>query len=153
MKKTKAIEMLSGMAVAFETREFCAREFTAEEVSSQLALPLSVVFKTLIVQGSGAVYAAAVVPADRELNCKKAAAALGVKSADLLPLKDLQRLTGYLKGGVSPLGLKRSMPVLIDKTAESCEKICVSAGLRGLQMLLAPRALAEAAQARFCDLT
>lgn len=151
MKKTRAIEILSDLGCAFELGEFEATEFTAEEVAEKLQIPLEQVFKTLIVEGD-AEPVLAVVPGDRELSLKKLAAAVGAKRMELVKLNDIQRLTGYLKGGVSPLGSKRTMPVLIDETAILYDQISVSAGLRGLQLLIAPEVLRSAAKARFVDL-
>ena len=150
MKKTRAIELLSELGVAFDLGEFEATEFTAEEVAEKLAIPLEQVFKTLIVESEGEPMLA-VVPGDRELSLKKLAAAVGAKRMELVKLNDIQRLTGYLKGGVSPLGSKRPMRVVIDETAILYDRVSVSAGLRGLQLLIAPEALRSAANATFAD--
>lgn len=151
MKKTRAIEILSDLGCAFELGEFEATEFTAEEVAEKLQIPLEQVFKTLIVE-SEREPVLAVVPGDRELSLKKLATAVGAKRMELVKLNDIQRLTGYLKGGVSPLGSKRPMPVFIDETAILYDRISVSAGLRGLQLLIAPDVLSAAASAKYADL-
>lgn len=151
MKKTRAIEILSGTGCAFELGEFVATDFTAEEVAEKLQIPLQQVFKTLVVQGERG-HVLAVVPGDRELSLKKLAAAAGAKRMELVQLSEIQRLTGYLKGGVSPLGSKRAMPVFVDERAKRYDRISVSAGLRGLQLLIAPETLIAAAHGTCADL-
>jgi Cys-tRNA(Pro)/Cys-tRNA(Cys) deacylase len=143
VKRTKAIELLSARRVPFEVHEFEATDFTAEEVETKLSIPLCQVFKTLVVEGDKGVYMLAVVPGDRELSPKKLALAARQKKVGLVPIDDLQRLTGYLKGGVSPLCTKKSMPVYLDEHAPSFSFISVSAGLRGLQLFLSAEALIE----------
>jgi Cys-tRNA(Pro)/Cys-tRNA(Cys) deacylase len=152
MKRTRAIEILTEKSVAFEVRAFEAARFTAEEAAEALQLPLASIFKTLVVRGSAAGEAMALVPGDRELNLRKLAAACGEKRVDLVPVQELQRLTGYLKGGVSPLGGKRVLPIYIDASARQCSLISISAGLRGVQILIAPEALIRASGARVAEL-
>lgn len=152
MKKTRAIEILSDQGCKFELGEFQATEFTAEEVAAKLQLPLEQVFKTLVVEGEGSEPVLAVVPGDKELSLKKLAAAVGEKRMELVKLNDIQRLTGYLKGGVSPLGTKRAMRVFIDESAMLYDRISVSAGLRGLQLLIAADVLCAAAHGTYADL-
>ncbi len=152
MKRTRAIEILEAQGLPYELREFKAAEYTAEEVAEKLKIPLASVFKTLVVEGEKSGAAMAVIPGDRELNLKKMAAALKDKKAALIKLGDLQRLTGYVKGGCSPLGSKQPLPVYIDLLALEQDLICVSAGLRGLQILIAPDVLAKACKAEFFNL-
>lgn len=153
MKRTRAIELLSEAGVAHELREFKAKEFTAEEAAREIGMPLEAVFKTLVARGESGRVVMAVVPGNSSLSLRKLAAALGEKRADMVDVGELQRLTGYLKGGVSPLGGKRVFPVYIDNSAYLHEQIAVSAGLRGLQIVLAPDDLAKAANATFAELS
>ena len=152
MKKTRAIEILSAAKAPFEVREFAAAEFTAEEASEQLGIPLAQVFKTLVLRGEKHGELMAVVPGDRELSLKKLAHAAGEKRVEMAKLEELQRLTGYLKGGVSPLGSKKRMPVYIDASAREHERISVSAGLRGVQLWLPVSSLESAAHASVVEL-
>uniref|UniRef100_A0A0A8KXP3 YbaK/ebsC protein n=1 Tax=wastewater metagenome TaxID=527639 RepID=A0A0A8KXP3_9ZZZZ len=152
MKRTKAIEILDEAKIRYEVGEFDATELTAEEVAAKLNLPLESVFKTLVCQGDKSGYCMAVVPGDKELNLKKLAKLIGDKKCDLIPLNDLQRLTGYLKGGCSPLGGKKTFPIYIDSSANNFGRISVSAGLRGLQVFVAANDLARAAKAKFGEL-
>ena len=152
MHRTRAIEILEAAGLPYELGEFAAVDFTAEEVSEKLALPLSMVFKTLVVKGEKGGEAMAVIPGDKELSLKKMAAALGEKRAELIKLNDLQRITGYLKGGCSPLGSKKPVSVFLDESAILHERISVSAGLRGLQLLLTAETLERACGVRLVDL-
>lgn len=152
MKRTKALEILARWGIPHEIRGFEASEFTAEEAAQALGLPLSSLFKTLVVQGERRGYALAVIPGDCSLSLRKMAEAMGDKRVDLVDLADLTRLTGYLKGGVSPLGTKRAMPVYLDTRAFQQAKISVSAGQRGLQMILEPLHLQQATRAEVVDI-
>lgn len=161
-QKTNALRLLDGLKIAYRTiaYEVDEEDLSAESVAAKVGLDPERVFKTLALRGaSGAVFLAC-VPSGSELDLKKAARAAGEKSVEMLPLKELQPTTGYLRGGCSPLGAKRKFPVYLDETAALFEEISVSAGLRGLQVLLAPedlrRAASEqpggAAEASFADL-
>lgn len=152
MKKTKAIEILDQNKVKYELREFEATEFTTEETAEKLALPLNMLHKTLVVKGEKKGIVMAVVPGDHELSLRKLAKAMGDKSAEMIDVDDLFRLTGYLKGGCSPLGARKAYPVFLDAGAMAHERISVSAGQRGLQMLIAPADLAKLTRAVVVDL-
>jgi Cys-tRNA(Pro)/Cys-tRNA(Cys) deacylase len=152
MKRTRALDILEKAKIACEVREFDATEFTVEEAAQELGLPLNSLFKTLVATGERKGLVMALVPGDAQLSLSKLAKAMGDKRADLIDVNDLFRLTGYLKGGCSPLGAKRSFPVYMDKTAFDHTRISVSAGLRGVQMLVAPGDLQHIAQATVADL-
>jgi Cys-tRNA(Pro)/Cys-tRNA(Cys) deacylase len=153
MKKTKALEILTRWGIPHEVRSFVASEFTAEEAARELELPLSMLFKTLVAVGERQGGVLAVIPGDQSLSLRKLALAMNDKRVDLVALSDLTRLTGYLKGGVSPLGTKRPYPVFLDQHAFQQAQISVSAGQRGLQMLLAPGHLQQVTRATVADLT
>ncbi|KAB8144649.1 Cys-tRNA(Pro) deacylase [Chloroflexia bacterium SDU3-3] len=151
MKRTRAIEILTDAGIPHEIREFKAKEFTAEEAAAGVGMPLDQVYKTLVAQGERGVVMA-VIPGSGSLSLRKLANVVGEKRMEMANVADLQRLTGYLKGGVSPLGSKRSYPVYIDESAILHERISVSAGQRGLQIVLSADDLARAADAAFADL-
>jgi Cys-tRNA(Pro)/Cys-tRNA(Cys) deacylase len=160
--KTRALEILDRLAISYETRAYEHGELTAPEVAARIGLPAAQTFKTLVCRveglparpgGSGAAgVVLAVVPGDRELDLKALARAAGGKRADLVLVGEIERLTGYIRGGCSPLGARRAgkeagYPVFLDAAARAFPFISVSAGVRGLQVLLAPEDLARAAGA------
>jgi len=152
MKRTRAIDILERARIPYELREFAAVEFTVEETSEKLNLPLSVLFKTLVVEGERKGLVMALVPGDAQLSLSKLAKAMGDKRCSMIDVEDLFRVTGYLKGGCSPLGAKKALPVFLDSSALQLERISVSAGLRGLQMLLRPQDLLTATRGAVADL-
>ncbi|WP_169239165.1 Cys-tRNA(Pro) deacylase [Candidatus Roseilinea sp. NK_OTU-006] len=152
MKRTRALDILAKAGVPHEVREFAAREFTVEEAAEKLGLSLSLVFKTLLVRGERKGLVFALTPGDARLSLSKLAKAMGDKRAELVDVEDLFRLTGYLKGGCAPLGAKRDFPVFMDQSAMAHARICVSAGLRGLQVLIAPADLQRMTRATLADL-
>ena len=152
MKRTRALDMLSKANIAHEVREFEAVEFTVEETAAGLNLPLEMLFKTLVVKGERRGVVMALVPGNHQLSLNKLAKAMGDKRTEMVDLDDLTRLTGYLKGGCSPLGGKREFPVYLDDTALALPRVSVSAGLRGVQMLLAPADLVKITRAVVADL-
>ena len=156
MKRTKALDALAAAKVAHELREFEASEFTAEETARELGLSLAILFKTLVVRGERRGVMLALVSGERELSLRKLAQAAGDKRVEMVDVAELPRLTGYLKGGCSPLGIKvggrTGYPTFIDASAFSHERISISAGLRGVQVLLDPRDLARLTNATTADL-
>lgn len=149
--KTNAVRILETMGIAYELRTYEVDEsdLSAPHVAEQIGLPPRQVFKTLVVRGERTGVMLACIPADAELDLKALAAAARDKKADLVPLKEVQGLTGYIRGGVSPVGTKKKYPVLIDASARDWAVIAVSAGMRGCQMLLSPEALGRAVEAQF----
>lgn len=152
MRRTRAIDLLTRSGASFDVGEFDAIDLTAEEVSAKLGIPLERVFKTLVVRAEKFGDLLAVVPGTGGLNLKKIASVVGAKRAELVPLSEIERLTGYLKGGVSPLETKKRLPVYLDTSALGHERISVSAGLRGLQILIAASDLAKHASATVADI-
>jgi Cys-tRNA(Pro)/Cys-tRNA(Cys) deacylase len=145
--KTNAIRILEGLGIRHRTMayEVDEEDLSAESVARKLGLEPERVFKTLALLGDRTGVFLACVPAGSELDLKKAAKASGNKAVELLPLKELLPTTGYVRGGCSPIGTKRKFPVFVDETAQLHEEISVSAGLRGLQVLLSPQDLLAAA--------
>lgn len=156
MKRTKALDALAAAKVVHEVREFAASAFTAEETARELGLPLAILFKTLVVRGERRGVMLALVSGERELSLRKLAQAAGDKRVEMVDVAELPRLTGYLKGGCSPLGIKvggrTGYPTFIDASAFTHERISISAGLRGVQVLLDPRDLARLTNATTADL-
>ena len=142
--KTNAARLLDQMGIRYELREYEVdpEDLAAETVAAKIGMPPEQVFKTLVARpvgskGSSGVVMA-VIPGDQELNLKVLASAAGEKKMDLVPVKELQALTGYIRGGVTALGAKRDFPVFVDETIELFDMISISAGMRGLQILITP---------------
>jgi Cys-tRNA(Pro)/Cys-tRNA(Cys) deacylase len=140
--KTNAARLLDKLGVPYELREYevDSEALDAETVAAKIGLPAEQVFKTLVVRGDRNGICLAVVPANTELYEKALARLAGDRKTELVPLKDVQPLTGYIRGGVTALAGKREYPVFVDETAELFSLISVSAGVRGTQILLAPSA-------------
>ena len=154
--KTNAARLLDSLSIPYEllTYEVDPDDLAAQSVARKLGLPAEQVWKTLVCSlGAGAGHAFAVLPGDAELDLKKLAAAAEVRSATLAPLKQVQLLTGYIRGGVTVLEARKPFPAFVDETITLHERVCVSAGQRGLQLLLAPADYLRATGAAVADLT
>src|SRR5512146_632331 len=138
--KTNAARLLDSLGIKYELREYEVDpdDLAAESVAVKIGLPPEQVFKTLVARGDRNGVCMAVVPADTELELKALAAATGNKKIDLVSLKEVQPLTGYIRGGVTALGAKKDFPVVADDTIELFDVISVSAGVRGTQLLISP---------------
>jgi Cys-tRNA(Pro)/Cys-tRNA(Cys) deacylase len=138
--KTNATRILDGLGIGYTLREYEVDpdDLTAETVAAKIGLPPEQVFKTLVVRGDrGGVYLV-VVPGNCELDLKALARIAGDRKVEMVPLNQVQQLTGYIRGGVTALGCKRDYPVFVDETIELFDAVTVSAGVRGTQMLLSP---------------
>lgn len=147
--RTNATRILDSLGVAYELREYEVdpNDLAAETVAAKIGLPAEQVFKTLVVRGDrGGVYFA-VIPGDQELDGKALARMTGDRSVELAALKDVQQLTGYIRGGVTVLGAKKDYPVYADETMELFDQVSFSAGVRGTQILLSPGDYIRAANA------
>lgn len=153
--RTNAARFLDSLAIPCELREYPVDpdDLTAISVARKIGLPAEQVFKTLLTTDGAGAYLFAVVPGDAELDFKKLARVAGLRRAEMVPLKDVQPLTGYIRGGVTVFGAKKSYPVFADETIQLFDRISVSAGLRGLQILLHPDDYLRAAEATLADLT
>ena len=153
--KTNAARILDGLGISYEIREYSVdpEEFSAVVVAERIGLPPEQVFKTLLCVTSDREHVFAVVPGDAELDLKKLAQAAGARKAEMVSLKDVQPLTGYVRGGVTVFGTKKDFPVYVDETLELFDVISVSAGTRGVQVLLSPADYLRAAKATVADLT
>ena len=138
--KTNAARLLDSLGISYELRtyEVDPEDLAAESVAAKIGFPPEQVFKTLLARGDRNGTCFAVVPGSYELDYKKLAALRGDRKVELVSLKEVQPLTGYIRGGVTVLGAKKEYPVFADETIELWDVISVSAGVRGTQILLAP---------------
>lgn len=138
--KTNGARFLETLGIGFELREYEVDpdDLSAPTVARKIGMPAEQVFKTLLTTGGPGVYVFAVIPGDAELDFKKLARAAGLRKAEMAPLKGVQPLTGYIRGGVTVFGAKKAYPVFVDETAILFDRISVSAGARGTQLILSP---------------
>ncbi len=145
MKKTNAARILDRHKLPYTLHDYPvdAEDLSVSHVAQSLGVAPAVLFKTLVTLNEHHHPIIAVISGDRELNLKALASTAGCKKCTMLPMKELLKITGYVRGGCSPLGMKKLFPTYIDKRALGHEKIFVSAGVRGLQLQLNPLALIE----------
>jgi Cys-tRNA(Pro)/Cys-tRNA(Cys) deacylase len=148
--KTNAVRLLDALKVAYELREYevDADDLAAESVAEKIGMPAEQVFKTLVARGDRNGVCFAVIPGNYELDLKALAAASGDRKIQLVPLKEVQPLTGYIRGGVTALAAKREFPVFLDEMAEIFDLISISAGVRGTQILISPTYYVRAVDAK-----
>jgi len=153
--KTIAARTLDQLKISYELRayEVSEDELDAIAVARKVNMPPGATFKTLVARGDKTGVIMACIPGDAELDLKKFAALTGNKRVEMVAVKEIQSLTGYVRGGVSPLGSKKAYPLYLDRSALDHERVSVSAGHRGLQMILDPHDLQRAASATLADLT
>ena len=153
--KTNAMRLLEQAGIAFriETYEFDEEHLSGEHVASQVSLPTDQIFKTLVVRGDKQGVMVFCIPVTMELDLKKAAKAAGDKKIEMTHVKELLGLTGYIRGGCSPVGMKKKYPTWIDETAMLYDEIAVSAGVRGAQIIINPEALKIFTEAVYADVT
>lgn len=153
--KTNAARVLDGLGVRYELRSYVVDEsdLSAPTVARKIGLPVEQVFKTLLTRGHSGAYFFAVVPGATEIDLKKLAGVSGEKRMELAPLKEVEPLTGYVRGGVTVLAARKSFPSFADETIELHKVISVSAGQRGLQLVLSPADYLRATNCLLADLT
>jgi Cys-tRNA(Pro)/Cys-tRNA(Cys) deacylase len=168
--KTNGARFLESLGIPFELQEYEVDpdDLSALTVAKKIGMPAEQVFKTLLATGGPGAYVFAVIPGNAELDFKKLARAAagapsdrsssmgwsaGLRKAEMVPLKEVQPLTGYIRGGVTVFGAKKPFPVFVDETAILFDRISVSAGARGTQIILSPQDYLRAAQAQAADLT
>lgn len=151
--KTNTMRMLDAAGISYDTREYEVDEtdLSGTHAADYLGMSYDTVYKTLVTRGTKGLYVFC-IPVDAELDLKKAAKAAGEKSLSMLHVKELLGNTGYIRGGCSPIGMKKVYPTFIQEDAMLEEMIAVSAGVRGRQILIAPDALAEFVGARYVDI-
>ncbi len=145
--KTNGARFLETLGIPFELREYEVdpEDLSAITVAKKIAMPAEQVFKTLLTTGGPNLFAFAVIPGDAELDFKKLARAAGFRKAEMVSLKEVQPLTGYVRGGVTIFGARKGFPVFVDETAILFDAISVSAGARGTQLILSPEDYLRAA--------
>lgn len=153
-QKTNATRILDRQKIEYNilTYDVTDGEITGQAVANKINKPVASVFKTIVTHSGDDLFVF-VIPVEEELDLKKAAKVAEVKKVELLPVKELQKYTGYIRGGCSPVGMKKRYPTFIDESALGLEKIVVSAGKIGLQMELEPKQLAQSVDATFHALT
>lgn len=146
--KTNVLRHLDALKIPYETREYTVDDdnFDGKLVAEKVDLPAEMIYKTLVLVGDTLPHLVCVIPVELELDLKAVARAAGCKSVHMLPL------TGYLRGGCSPIGMKKAFPTFVDSAAQHLERVSVSAGVRGCQVILAVDALVACTKAKFADL-
>lgn len=149
MTKTNAMRLLESQGIVFQIREYEVDpdDLTAETVARKIDLPIEQVFKTLLARGDRNGLCFAVIAGNTELDLKSLAKGTGDRKIDLVPVKELLPLTGYIRGGCTAIGAKKDYPVFLDETAELFDVISISAGQRGIQILLNPQDYIRATKA------
>lgn len=147
--------MLEAAGIPFRTAEYEVDEsdLSGIHVAEQLGQPPEQVFKTLVLKGEKTGYLVCCIPVNEELDLKKAAKAAKDKKVEMIPMKDLLSVTGYIRGGCSPVGMKKKFPTFIDETAVLFDEIAVSAGIRGAQIIISPDSLCEFVNGLMTELT
>ena len=154
IEKTNAARLLDRAKIAYELIPYRVDEehLAATHVAEQLGEDIACVFKTLVLKGDRTGYFVCVVPGDHEVDLKAAAKVSGNKKVDLIPMKELLPVTGYIRGGCSPIGMKKAFPTYIHASASEHPFIYISAGVRGLKLKLAPADLAAYVRAAFAEI-
>jgi Cys-tRNA(Pro)/Cys-tRNA(Cys) deacylase len=152
--KTNAVRILEQAGIHYELREYAVDEndLSAPHAAEAAGMPAEQVFKTLVARGDRTGVLVASIPANTELDLKSLAAASGNKKVELVAVKEVLGLTGYIRGGVSPVGMRKPYPYYLDETADLWDVIAVSAGVRGCQMLLAPADLIQITAGKSCGI-
>ena len=154
IEKTNAARLLDRAKIAYDLVPYTVDEdnLAATHVAEELGEDIATVFKTLVLRGDRAGLFVCVIPGDKEVDLKAAARVSGNKKADLIPMKELLPTTGYIRGGCSPIGMKKPLPTFIHSTCLDHERIYISAGVRGLQIAIAPNDLVSFVGATVTDL-
>jgi len=153
--KTNACRILDNLGIAYHVLEYEVdpEDLSAEHVAARVNMPVDQVFKTLVVRGDRNGLAVAVIPGNYEVDFKALAKLTGDRKVEMIQLKELQPLTGYVRGGCTALGMKKDYPVYVDETIELWEEISVSAGIRGMQIIIAPADYLSATKARVGEIS
>ena len=150
--KTNAMRILETMRIAYEMRTYECEDFIdGVHLAEMLELPFEQVYKTLVTVGKSKSHYVFVIPVAEEIDFKKAARVVGEKALEMLPLKDLTAVTGYIRGGCTAIGMKKKFKTVIQEDAEILDEIVVSGGRRGLQLILKPDDLKKAAEAEYAE--
>jgi Cys-tRNA(Pro)/Cys-tRNA(Cys) deacylase len=154
MKKTNAARFLDGFKIEYRLCEYEVDEsdLSAESVAKKVGLPLEQVFKTLVVRGDKTGVLMACIPGHAELDLKAIAMVSGNKKVEMIHVKEIQQLTGYIRGGVSPIGTKKRYPIFLDESAMKFPFISISAGARGSQIFISPGDLTKVLDIKPCNI-
>jgi Cys-tRNA(Pro)/Cys-tRNA(Cys) deacylase len=154
IEKTNAARLLDRAKIAYELIPYTVDEdnLAAIHVAEELGEDIATVFKTLVLKGDRTGHFVCVIPGDKEVDLKAAARVSGNKKCDLIPMKELLPTTGYIRGGCTPIGMKKPFPTFIHSTALDFERIYISAGVRGLQIAIHPQALIDFVGATVAEL-
>ena len=152
---TNAMRRLDAAKIPYRVMEYVVDEndLSGTHIAEQIGLPYAQVFKTLVAKGDKTGPVVFCIPCDAEIDLKRAAALTGNKKIEMVHVKDLLSLTGYVRGACSPVGMKKKFPTFIDRSAEDHEKITVSGGVKGAQLLLSPGQLIDFIGATLCEVT
>lgn len=152
--KTNAMRMLDAAGIDYDMASYDYNEsdLSGVHAAAELGVPPEIVFKTLVTRSEKKDLYVFVIPVAESLDLKKAAKAAGCKSIEMIHVKEIEALTGYMRGGCSPIGMKKQLPTFIDETAELCGRLYFSAGKRGVQIILEPSRLVEVTDAEYADL-
>jgi Cys-tRNA(Pro)/Cys-tRNA(Cys) deacylase len=155
MNKTNAVRLLDARKIPYELAEYKVEEedLSAVTLAQKIGQDPAQIFKTLVLKGDKTGIFVAVIPGDREVNLKKASRLTGNKSSAMVQVKELHPLTGYIRGGCSPLGMKKNYPVYIHETCRTFDRIFISAGIRGMQIKIHPEDLIRLTGASICDIS
>lgn len=155
MNKTNAMRMLDKAKIEYKPMEYQVDEndLSGVSIAAKVGLPCPMVFKTLVARGDKTGPVVLCIPVDRELDLKKAATVTNNKKLEMVHVKDLLALTGYVRGGCSPVGMKKKFPTFFDRACLDFDEITISAGMKGCQLLIRREELTSFVQAGVCDLT
>lgn len=153
IQKTNAMRLLTQAGIAYDLKTYTVDEndLSGTKVAAQVGMPFKQVYKTLVAKGDRTGYLVCLIPVDKEIDLKELALASSDKRVELIPVKDLLTITGYVRGGCSPIGMKKKFPAFIESDAIEQPIIAVSAGVRGCQMVLKPSDLVSVTQAKLCS--
>ena len=155
INKTNAMRQLDAARIKYETctYEVDENDLSGTHIAEQIGLPFECVFKTIVTKGDKTGYTVFCIPCHKEIDLKRAAAVTGNKKIEPLHVKDLLGVTGYIRGGCSPVGMKKKFPTYFDVSAGNIEKLTVSAGVRGIQLLIATSDIIKFTNATLADVT
>ena len=155
INKTNAMRQLDAAKIKYETctYEVDENDLSGTHIAEQIGLPVECVFKTIVTKGDRTGYTVFCIPCHKEIDLKRAAAVTGNKKIEPLHVKDLLGVTGYIRGGCSPVGMKKKFPTYFDASAANIERLTVSAGVRGIQLLIATSDIIKFTNATLADIT
>ena len=154
MTKTNSMRMLDKAKISYKAMEYTYddNDLSGVTIANSIGLDCKMVFKTLVAKGDKTGPIVMCIPVDKEIDLKKAASVTGNKKIEMIAVKDLLSLTGYIRGGCSPIGMKKKFPTFIDISCEDLEEITVSAGIKGCQLLIDRKSLVDFTDAKICEL-